>query len=455
MVEAAATAILIGLGGLVLATLAEFAWNSALERERRAAWIALGLGIIGSLPLFGAAWLAPPVVKLVVLGLIGVAGLGAVVLFLMPVGRIPDLPDIPSKRFDERDIVFARSRLVPGSHEYSSYYAMRPENRPIDERFRELPGLLSMEARLANPWAFASAKASFSLTEAMREQVTGSGSTERKALSAPEMTEYVKALACYYGARAVGVVELQSYHVYTHIGRGSGKYGDPIDLPHTYAIAFTVEMSREMMGPAPEAATVMESARQYVEAARIALQLGYFIRHLGFPARAHIDGNYRVIAPLVARDAGLGEIGRMGLLITPELGPRVRLAVVTTDLPLVPDDRLDGRAMIDFCRVCNKCAQNCPSRAIPFDDWKEHDGAYRWRIDADSCFRYWNLIGTDCGRCIDVCPYSHHDSLAHNVVRWGVAHSGGARRAAAWLDDVFYGRRPAKRQAPKWVPPPE
>ena len=47
-------------------------------------------------------------------------------------------------------------------------------------------------------------------------------------------------------------------------------------------------------------------------------------------ARAHIDGNYQVIAPLVARDAGLGTIGRMGLLMTPELGPRVRLAVVTT-----------------------------------------------------------------------------------------------------------------------------
>ena len=278
---------------------------------------------------------------------------------------------------------------------------------------------------------------------------------ERKALPAPEMTEYIKALARYYGACTVGVAELQPYHVYTHIGRGSGTYGAPIDLPHTYAVAFTVEMSHVMMGPAPEAPIVMESARQYVEAARIALQLGYFIRHLGYDGWAHIDGNYRVVAPLVARDAGLGEIGRMGLLMTPKLGPRVRLAVVTTDLPLVADDRLDGRAVIDFCRYCTKCAQNCPSRAIPFEDRSEHDGAYRWRIDADSCFRYWNLIGTDCGRCIDVCPYSHPDTLAHNVVRWAVAHSGGARRAAAWLDDVFYGQRPAKRQSPEWVPPPD
>lgn len=67
------------------------------------------------------------------------------------------------------------------------------------------------------------------------------------------------------------------------------------------------------------------------------MQLAEFMRSIGYPARAHIDGSYRVVCPLVARDAGLGEIGRMGLLMTPELGPRVRIAVVTTDLPLVPD----------------------------------------------------------------------------------------------------------------------
>ena len=51
------------------------------------------------------------------------------------------------------------------------------------------------------------------------------------------------------------------------------------------------------------------------------VQLAAAIRDLGYPARAHIDGNYRVIAPLVARDAGLGEIGRMGLLMTPRWVP--------------------------------------------------------------------------------------------------------------------------------------
>jgi epoxyqueuosine reductase QueG len=164
---------------------------------------------------------------------------------------------------------------------------------------------------------------------------------------------------------------------------------------------------------------------------------------MGFPARAHTDGNYRVIAPLVARDAGLGEIGRMGLLMTPRLGPRVRIGVVTTDLPLVPDRPGDDVAVLDFCSICKKCATNCPVGAIPHEE-REPVGAtgLRWKIDDETCFRYWNVVGTDCAVCMRVCPYSHPDNAAHNLVRWAIRRSGGARRVLLWADDLFYGRKP-------------
>jgi reductive dehalogenase len=223
-------------------------------------------------------------------------------------------------------------------------------------------------------------------------------------------------------------------------------------LDHRYAIAFSVEMNRDMVATAPAAPTLLESARQYARAADIALELSLFIRSLGYPARAHIDGDYRVIAPLVARDAGLGEFGRMGLLMTPTLGPRVRLGVVTTDLPLIPDRRSADDSVLDFCTICNKCADACPVRAIPFDDRQEIDGAQRWRINHDTCFRYWNVTGTDCARCMAVCVYSYPASPMHNAVRWAVRRSGAARRAALWLDRAFYGRVPSPKAAPGWVP---
>jgi ferredoxin len=378
--------------------------------------------------------------------LIGIA------IFLLPIGKVERGNDIPQKRVDERDIMFARAHLSPGSPEHEAYYARRPENLASDEKIRALPGLLSPDAQKANAQIFAVAEASFELTEAVREEVDGAVALNRVRMGPAENTSFLKDLTLYFGARSVGITKLQPYHVYSHIGRGSGTYGDPIDVDHSYAIAFTVEMDHEVMGNAPNAPVVMESARQYAEAAKIALQLGYFIRSQGFPARAHIDGNYRVIAPLVARDAGLGEIGRMGLLMTPELGPRVRLGVVTTDLPLLPDPRFDGRSMIDFCRICLKCAENCPSKSIPFDDRQEIAGALRWRINPDTCFRYWNVIGTDCGLCMAVCPYSHPDNWGHNTIRWAIQRSGAARRAALWLDDLFYGRKPLRHPAPEWIP---
>ena len=138
----------------------------------------------------------------------------------------------------------------------------------------------------------------------------------------------------------------------------------------------------------------------------------------------------------------------MGILMTPRMGPRVRLAVVTTDLPLLGDEPGDDASMIDFCTVCKKCADNCPSESISHGERERIDGAWRWAIDADSCFRYWNAIGTDCARCLTVCPYSHPDSLSHNLLRAAIRRSPAARRASLWLDDLFYGRKPVARKLP-------
>jgi ferredoxin len=113
---------------------------------------------------------------------------------------------------------------------------------------------------------------------------------------------------------------------------------------------------------------------------------------------------------------------------------------------------VEDTSVLDFCRVCEKCADTCPSDAIPRGDRAEIDGAIRWRIDADACFRYWNLIGTDCGRCMATCPHSHPVGAAHDLVRWTVRRSGAARRAVVGMDDLFYGTRPAAREMPDWIP---
>jgi len=439
--------VLVVAGLAVLLAFAGFGAVSLAEREYRAAVVALVAALFGSLPLLVAPML-PASARLAVLAILAGVFVGAVVLWFLPFGTRLASNGRPARRVDERDIMFARARLRPGSPEFESYYAMRPENRESDDRTRALPGLLSLDAAKADPIAFADARASDRVVKSLRLLVDGPVAAQRTEKPAAELTAIVKRLARYHGAVDVGVTKLRPHHVYSHVGRGSGVYGEPIVLDHEWAVALTVEMDYAAMRRAPEGPVIAESMRQYLESSRIAVQIASVMRSFGYPARAHIDGNYRVIAPLVAWDAGLGEMGRMGLLMTPRLGPRVRLAVVTTDLPLLPDEPGDDGSVIDFCAICKKCAENCPSESIPFDERRRFDGGYRWAIDPDSCFRYWNSIGTDCGRCMIVCPYAHPDSPAHNLARWAIRRSAAARRAALWMDDLFYGRRPPTRKGP-------
>ncbi len=442
--ETVVPTVLMAIAAMILVAFGVFAVVFLREGERRAPVVAAVVAVLGA-SLVAVAAVLPAPIPGVILGVMTLALVSAVLMWFLPIGRTISLGGRPSRRLDERVIMFARARLTPGSPEFETYYQVHPEHRSGDDRTRALPGLLSPDAEFADEVAFAAADASFDLCEALHPEVDGEPASHQVVLEPEVWVDRLKNLALSNGAVTVGVTRLEPYHIYSNIGRGTGTWGDPVSLDHRWAIAFSVEMDHTAVAHAPGAPAIVESAHQYVESAKIAVQLASTIRRCGWNARAHIDGNYRVIAPLVARDAGLGEIGRMGLLMTPGLGPRVRLGIVTTDVPLVADSPGDDRSVLDFCSICRKCADTCPVGAIPGGERQPIDEGLRWAIDPDTCFRYWNVIGTDCGRCMSVCPYSHPDNAAHNVVRWAIARSGAARRAMLWMDDLFYGRSPNPR----------
>ena len=375
---------------------------------------------------------------------------GAAVILFMPI-RIGPVPKdgVPADRFDERDTIFSRADLEPGSPRFKKYYERCPENLQADDRFREQPGLLSPRSWEADRFAFAAVGAGFMTEEHLRFITDGPVSAEQRRVDPVEITRYIRGWAKYLGAHSVGFTPLKDYHLYTVGGRREW-YGKPIENDHRYAIALTVEMDYQLTRQGPKPGTVMETAKQYLRAAEIAVQIAGFIRRLGYSARSHISSHYEVICPLVARDAGLGEIGRMGLLMTPRLGPRVRLSVVTTELPLVADTRTFDGTMIAFCEACEKCAAVCPSRSIPPGDRTEENGVLRWKINPETCFTYWCKVGTDCGRCMAVCPYSHPVTFMHNLVRFLVKHFGVFRRIAPLLDDLLYGKKPKPREPAAW-----
>ncbi|MEA3496712.1 MAG: reductive dehalogenase domain-containing protein [Bacteroidota bacterium] len=414
---------------------------SLVEKEKRAFWISIILMFVTPLAFFLLAITNFPYQSILVYVLIGIIFLLLLVFVLLFGKNIKAINDIPKSRFDERDVVFSRNKLIKGEKNYLEYYKANPSKKKIDDSIRSLPGLLSPKASKYNKQLFEKADYYFSKTEELYPLVDGTVAKEKKNIKIENSTKAIKQKILEQGAVSVGITELKDYHLYSNKGRG-GKYGEEIKKTHKIAIAFTVEMDRDLNRAAPEAPTVVESARQYFNAGKIATSIAENIRKMGFSAKAHIDGNYELICPLVARDAGLGEIGRMSILITPKLGPRVRIGVITTDLPLMKDNRIQDLSVIDFCTKCNKCAKVCPVNAIPLGAIKDINGVMKWKLKEDACFAYWNTIGTDCGICMATCPYSHPNNFFHRFIRKGIEKSSLFRSIATPLDDLFYGKNP-------------
>jgi len=151
----------------------------------------------------------------------------------------------------------------------------------------------------------------------------------RPPMSPQEATLRVKGFARHLGAGLVGVAKMNPLWVYSHRGEifyeNWEQWGEEIAVDHPFAIVFAVEMDREMVCTAPHTPNVAESAISYSKGAWISTQLAAYIANLGFAAKANHSRHYDLMLVPAAVDAGLGELGRFGYLITKELGPRVRL----------------------------------------------------------------------------------------------------------------------------------
>jgi epoxyqueuosine reductase len=94
-------------------------------------------------------------------------------------------------------------------------------------------------------------------------------------------------------------------------------------------------------------------------------RLASFIRSLGSPeqpveARPMIDDK-PVLERAWAARAGLGFVGKNGMLIVPGLGSLVMLGEVVTTLDLHAEDA----PMAERCGSCTRCLEACPTQAFP------------------------------------------------------------------------------------------
>ena len=292
------------------------------------------------------------------------------------------------------------------------------------------------------------------LTLHMAAATDGAVNPQRVEVSDPSaMSERIKAVGRFLGADLVGISQLNQAYVYSHsMARlGGAKEGSEVELGHRYAISIGVQMDYHKIKASPSHIDAAEVGLAYSKVAKTVCQLAAYIRELGYPARAHHVVNEQVLHVPLAVAGGLGELGRLGFLMTKEFGPRLRLGTVTTDLPLAPDKPVDI-GIQDLCEKCKKCATNCPSRSIPTEGKTTVRGAKKWQIRPESCFRFWHSNPekhSACSVCIKVCPWNKPDRWYHVAAAWAASNSSLARTVLLWLDDLLYGKRPSYKV--KWL----
>jgi len=349
-----------------------------------------------------------------------------------------DLP-LPTERVDERDTMFARAERRAGTPQYEAYYAARPELKGVDDRLRAMPELLAPGGRHYDPVVCGEAGELFRAIDRVETDraLVARWSARLREGSAPAAT--VESIVLELGAVDVGCCTVEPAFVYSHKGRFDADFGYPIEVGLRHAVVFVVEMDFAAMRSAPEAEALRESARQYLRAAEVAHGLAAVLEAAGHRARPQFDAHYDVILPPLAVAAGLGELGRNNILVSRRWGSRVRIGAVTTDLELPPGRRVD-LGVQHFCSVCKKCSDSCPSRALSGGEKERVRGVRKWPTDVERCYGYWRAVGTDCGVCMAVCPFSHRDNAFHAMVRWVVARAPWAHRLLRWGDDLVYGR---------------
>ncbi len=299
-------------------------------------------------------------------------------------------------RFDRRHTVFFRRDVFTGFDHF------RPDSLdPSDPELLEL----------------AEARASWTLHDnypgAFRDTLLG----ERKLVHNHAPFKYrfadseaassnIKEVAERFGASLVGITKLDPVWLYS-IERN----GNPVTLPRSavWAIVMLIEMDRKCIAGSPAFSAAAESGRGYSRMADLAGAIGEYLRLLGYYARS--CGNDTALSIPLAMDAGLGVMGRNGLLLTKEFGPRVRICKVITDLELVQSEN-EYPCSEEICRGCTLCAEACEGGALSSSDdptWdilteSNNPGVYRWQFNPEKCFDFWLEIGRDCSNCIAVCP---------------------------------------------------
>jgi Pyruvate/2-oxoacid:ferredoxin oxidoreductase delta subunit len=222
--------------------------------------------------------------------------------------------------------------------------------------------------------------------------------------SGSDVTEQIKSKARELGFLEVGITNYD--HRYSYASKKEW-----VQFEHAICLAYEQDFEPTQTIPSIDAEIVHSSTYRTEGAA--ALELVNYINTLGYHGQVHSpnDNTGPYIPMFVA--AGLGQLGACGYLLTPHVGSRCRIMIITTDANVSYDGPVDY-GIHAFCQVCQVCVNRCPGRALMRDKiwWR---GMEKNKLYFKRCrpvmARY---LG--CGICMKVCPvqkYGMQEVMQH------------------------------------------
>lgn len=362
---------------------------------------------------------------------------------------------VPSYRFDQKNEMFKRRTWDPeikphGDRLYNTIkYQDKYGYRKLDYALRNASWNIEYGFGFGNMRSDIGLYSWSHIADKVKRFVETGGLVQNPART---NSNIVKKAARFLGADLVGICKVHPNLVYSHEYDLINMEHRPLELPDGcyHAIVMAVEMDYTATRYSPDSISGAATGLGYSRQAIVANLVATFIRGLGY--KAVPSGNDTALSIPLAMAAGLGELGRMGLLVTEKYGPRVRLCKVFTDLPLAPDG-FRPFGVKEFCEVCKKCAKNCPSRAITYGDptmegpsLSNFSGVLKWYINPEKCFLFWVKNWMDCNNCVRVCPFNKPQGKLHDSVRTIIRKMPLLDRPIVWIDDLLRYGSPVRRK---------
>lgn len=168
-------------------------------------------------------------------------------------------------------------------------------------------------------------------------------------------------------------------------------------------IILGMEMLWDEIKTAPSIHCGVEAFRVYSALGNITIQLTEYLKEQGYKSEAHHPFGGKFLFPPHAVAAGLGIMGRNGLVITPEFGPRQRWGIISTDAEIPAPIKKDLKSLEDFCKECGACVRGCKGGAIYETPIYHENSPVITHIDRSKCID--SLINNNyCSYCLKICP---------------------------------------------------